>query len=61
MAKNGVPGGGRIGQVTGRSQTYNAIVERSTKRDIRTSCFRDTKTDGTPFKGVHRKNGNDHP
>jgi hypothetical protein len=59
MAKNGPKGGGRHGQVTRRSQTFNPSTGLWTKRDTETGRFMDTKADGTPFKGVRRENGED--
>lgn len=55
MAKNGPKGGGRIGPVTGRSQTRNPKTGTWTKRDTSTGQFMDGKKDGTPFKGVRRE------
>ena len=45
----------RIGQVRERSQTYNPKTDRWTKRDTNTGQFIDTKSDGTPFKGVRKE------
>lgn len=55
MAKNGKPGGGRIGPVKGRSQVQNPVTSNWTKRDTGTGRFIDQKKDGTPFKGVRRE------
>ena len=54
MAKNNGKGGGRHGQVTGRSQT-KAPNGNWTKRDTKTGQFMDQKQDGLPFKGVRRE------
>jgi hypothetical protein len=55
MAKNGKPGGGRVGQVTGRSQTRNPLNGNWTKRDTDTGRFMDQKKGGDPFKGVRKE------
>ena len=55
MAKNGKPGGGRIGLVKGRSQVQNPATGNWTKRDTRTGRFIDQKQDGAPFKGVRKE------
>lgn len=55
MAKNGSPGGGRNGAVTGRSQTHNPRTDQWVKRDTETGRFMDVKQDGTPFKGVRKE------
>lgn len=49
MAKNGKPGGGRVGAVRGRSQAYNPAIDRWIKRDTATGRFMDQKVDGDPF------------
>lgn len=36
MAKNGAPGGGRIGAVRGRSQSKNFVTGNYTKRNTQT-------------------------
>jgi hypothetical protein len=59
MARNGAKGSGRIGQVTGRSQVFNPSSGRWTKRDTTTGQFMDTKTGGTPFKGVRKEKSED--
>lgn len=56
MAVNKPNGDGhRIGAVKERSQTYNPKTDRWTKRDTNTGQFIDTKSDGTPFKGVRKE------
>lgn len=55
MARNGKPGGGRIGAVRERSQTFNPNTEQWVKRDTNTGRFMDVKQDGTPFKGVRKE------
>lgn len=60
MAKNGKPGGGRIGQVTERSQTFNPVTQQWVKRNSETGRFMDVKQDGDPFKGVRKEKGIDH-
>ncbi len=55
MAKNGPKGGGRIGEVRRRSQTYNPTTKTWTKRDTGNGQFIDGKKDGTPFKGVRKE------
>ena len=57
MAKNGAPGGGRIGAVKGRSQVKNPKTGIYTKRDRETGKFMDGKSDGKPFKGVTKEKG----
>lgn len=59
MAKNKGPGKGRVGQVIGRSQVFNPTTGRWTKRDTGDGTFMDTKSDGTPFKGVRKENKED--
>ena len=54
MAKNGPRGGGRIGAVRHRSQTRNPYTKLWTKRGS-DGRFMDTKSDGTPFKGVRKE------
>ncbi|GAA5032577.1 hypothetical protein ACFQRL_04340 [Microbacterium fluvii] len=54
MAKN-TGEGYRQGAVTGRSQSYNPTTKTHTKRDTSTGRFMDSKSDGTPFKGVRRE------
>lgn len=56
MAKNGKPGGGRIGAVKDRSQTFNPVTQQWIKRDNETGRFMDVKQDGQPFKGVRKEN-----
>jgi hypothetical protein len=56
MAKHGGKGGGRIGAVTGRSQSHNPQTGLWTKRDTSTGRFMDTKTSSPkPFKGVRKE------
>jgi len=56
MAKNGKVGDGhRNGAVKQRSQTFNPITERWTKRDSETGRFMDQKSDENPFKGVRKE------
>ncbi|BBI34955.1 hypothetical protein [Cohnella abietis] len=55
MAVNGQPGGGRIGQVTNRSQ-FQAPNGNWVKRDTQTGRIMDQKTSSPkPFKGVRRE------
>lgn len=56
MARNGKPGGGRVGAVRERSQTFNPNTQQWVKRDANTGRFMDVKQDGNPFKGVRREN-----
>ncbi len=55
MAKNGRSGGGRVGQVTGRSQVKNPLTGNWTKRDTASGRFMDQKQGGEPFKGVRKE------
>ncbi|MCC6628224.1 MAG: hypothetical protein IT340_12585 [Chloroflexi bacterium] len=55
VAKNGKPGGGRVGQVRDRSQVRNPATGQWTKRDTVTGRFMDGKQDGTPLKGVRKE------
>lgn len=55
MAKNGPKGGGRIGAVSGRSQTLNTSTGKWVKRDTTTGKFMDAKSDTKPFKGVRKE------
>lgn len=56
MAVNKPKGDGhRKGAVRERSQTFNPITERWTKRDSNTGRFMDVKQDGKPFKGVRKE------
>jgi hypothetical protein len=59
MAKNGKPGAGRVGQVTGRSQVKNPKTDLWTKRNTTDGRFMDVKKDGEPFKGVRREHAED--
>jgi hypothetical protein len=54
MAKNGVPGKGRVGAIKGRSQVLNPATKTWTKRGP-DGQFMDGKKDGTPFKGVRKE------
>lgn len=55
MAKNGGPGNGRVGAVSGRSQ-FQRPDGLWTKRDTDTGRFMDVKTSSpTPFKGVRKE------
>lgn len=56
VAKNGKPGGGRVGAVKDRSQTHNPTTGQWVKRDTGDGKFMDVKQDGTPFKGVRKEN-----
>jgi hypothetical protein len=56
MAKNGAKGGGRLGQVTGRSQFHHAGIDRWVKRDTTTGQILNVKHDDKPFKGVRKEN-----
>ncbi len=56
MAKNPPTGDGqRIGAVKNRSQSYNPVNKRWTKRDPGTGKFIDQKADTKPFKGVRKE------
>ena len=55
MATNPPTGDGhRNGAVCDRTQVYNPLVDRWTKRGP-DGKFMDQKEDGTPFKGVRRE------
>jgi hypothetical protein len=54
MAKNGVPGKGRVGAVKQRSQVLNPKTDIWTKRGS-DGKFMDGKKSGTPFKGVRKE------
>ncbi len=58
MATNGPKGGGRVGAVRGRSQTYNPQIHRWIKRDTGNGQLMDQKVDGAPFKGVRKEKPN---
>lgn len=45
----------RSGAVRNRSQTFNPVTERFTKRNTETGRFMDQKSDGKPFKGVRKE------
>jgi hypothetical protein len=55
MAKNGSRRGGRVGAVTGRSQSKNPQTGLWTKRDTSTGRFMSAKKGGGQFKGVRRE------
>ncbi len=55
MAKNGSRGGGRVGAVTGRSQSKNPRTGLWTKRDTSTGRFMSAKKGGGQYKGVRRE------
>ena len=56
MAINPPSGDGhRRGAVRDRSQTFNPLIDRWTKRDTDTGRFMDQKVAGKPFKGVRRE------
>ena len=55
MAKNGTPGGGRVGAVKDRSQ-FQTPSGNWAKRDTETGRIMDQKTSSqTPFKGVSKE------
>ncbi|CAH0345735.1 hypothetical protein [Bacillus sp. CECT 9360] len=55
MDKNGKPGNGRIGALSGRSQ-FQGPNSNWIKRDSETGRFIDQKTSSsTPFKGVRKE------
>jgi hypothetical protein len=47
--------GHREGEVRDRSQVYNPVTKKWTKRDSDTGEFMDVKEDGEPFKGVRKE------
>jgi hypothetical protein len=56
MATNPPAGDGhRNGAVRDRSQVFNPVTQRWTKRDTETGRFMDQKADGKPFKGVRKE------
>jgi len=56
MATNSPSGDGRrVGQVRRRSQAFNPVTKRWTKRDTKTGKFIDQKADEKPFKGVRKE------
>jgi len=55
MAKNGMPGKGRVGAVKGRTQSFNPKTRLWTKSNRSNGLFMDTKTSGGNFKGVTKK------
>jgi len=54
MAKN-TGEGHREGEVRERSQVYNPVTKKWTKRDSDTEEFIDVKQNGEPFKGVRKE------
>jgi hypothetical protein len=56
MAKNTGTGKGRLGAVTGRSQSRNPSTGLWAKRDAANGRFMDVKKSGGSFKGVKREN-----
>jgi hypothetical protein len=54
MAKN-TGEGHREGEVRDRSQVYNPVTKKWTKRDSDTGKFMDVNDDGEPFKGVRKE------
>ena len=54
MAKN-TGDGYHEGEVRDRSQVYNPVTKKWTKRDAETGEFMDVKNDGEPFKGVRKE------
>ena len=56
MATNPPAGDGhRNGAVRDRSQVFNPVTQRWTKRNTETGRFMDQKADGKPFKGVRKE------
>jgi len=56
MATNPPAGDGHHnGAVRGRSQVFNPVTQRWTKRNTETGRFMDQKADGKPFKGVRKE------
>jgi len=47
--------GHRNGAVRDRSQVFNPVTQRWTKRDAGTGRFMDQKADGKPFKGIRKE------
>lgn len=54
MAKNGVPGKGRVGAVDNRKQAFNPKTDLWVKINTETGRFMDNKTSGGIFKGVRK-------
>jgi hypothetical protein len=54
MAKN-TRKGYREGEVRDRSQVFNPVTKKWTKRDSDTGEFMDVKEDGQPFKGIRKE------
>lgn len=55
MAKNGARGGGRVGAVTGRTQSKNPRTGLWTKRDTSTGQFTSVKKSGGTYRGVRKE------
>jgi hypothetical protein len=56
MATNPPSGDGRrIGAFLDRSQVFNPVTQRWTKRNAETGRFMDQKADGKPFKVVRKE------
>ena len=56
MATNPPAGDGhRNGAVRDRSQVFNPVTQRWTKRNTETGRFMDQKADGKPFKVVRKE------
>ncbi len=56
MAKNPPYGDNhRHGAVKDRTQTFNPVINKWTKRDSNTGKFMDQKSDEKPFKGVRKE------
>ena len=47
--------GHRNGAVRDRSQVFNPVTQRWTKRDAGTRRFMDQKANGKPFKGIRKE------
>lgn len=54
MAKN-TGKGYREGEVRDRSQVFNPVTKKWTKRDSDSGEFMDVKDDGEPYKGVRKE------
>lgn len=56
LATNPPSGDGhRNGAVRDRTQVYNPVIDRWTKRDKETGEFMSQKKDGSPYKGVTKE------
>jgi hypothetical protein len=56
MATNGKSGDNRRhGAIKDRSQVLNPKMKTWTKRDSNTGRFMDSKSDGSPYKGVRKE------